>query len=517
MESVSSSTEAPARVDASHRQAALRGFGWGALAGVVLVTLMYLANLVLGLRPLPQLLNQPLLSVMPGVVFGFLIDTLQHAGKVVEEVGLIVAMIFGLGVLGAAWGWASVRWHSQYLALAFAAAGWAVVVAVLLPISGAGFLGLLDGVTTPLLWAVLFAVYGVVLQLGADPQDPSVAPDLGRRRMFSVLPVTIGVVSLGVLAYRLVPDWYKAIFNPSEAGLRGLTPEVTRVQHFYVVSKNLYGADPAIDAQGWNLGVGGMVDRPLKLTLSDLRGLPSTTQYVTMECISNSVGGELMSTGSFTGVSLSNLLAMASPQTAGTWAAFKARDGYTESLPLALINGAPEILVAYQLDGGPLPMLHGFPARMLIPGHYGMKGPKWLDSITVVNGESGGFWEQQGWDHNAVIKTTARFDSPREGDIVKLGTVVVAGVAFAGTHGISKVEYSTDGGRTWNTAAFRAPLSPLTWVLWQADWTPAAEGAYELRARATDSAGTLQTAQVAPSDPGGASGYHTVRIAVAKA
>src|SRR4029077_12523762 len=177
------------------------------LAGLVLVTLMYLASFVLGLQPLPQLLNAPLLSILPGFVFGFLIDTLQHAGKVVEELGLIVAMVVGLGVLGAAWGWTSLRWHSQHSALAFAAAGWVVVVAVLLPISGVGFLGLVDGPTTPLIWAALFAVYGVVLQLGADPPFVSESTDLGRRRMLSVLPVTIGVVSLGVLALRLVPGW----------------------------------------------------------------------------------------------------------------------------------------------------------------------------------------------------------------------------------------------------------------------------------------------------------------------
>jgi hypothetical protein len=254
----------------------------------------------------------------------------------------------------------------------------------------------------------------------------------------------------------------------------------------------------------------------MKLSLSDLRGLPATTQYVTLECISNLVGGDLMSTGEFKGVSLRDLLAMAGPQAGGTWAAFKARDGYAESLPLTLVDGAPEILVAYELDQGPLPMLHGFPARMLIPGHYGMKGPKWLDSITVVDHESGGFWEQQGWDHNAVVKTTARFDAPADGDIVKLGPVSLAGVAFAGTRGISKVEYSTDSGKTWNPAAFATPLSQLTWVLWTAEWTPGAEGAYELRVRATDGTGALQTAQSTPSYPTGASGYHTVHIAISK-
>jgi DMSO/TMAO reductase YedYZ molybdopterin-dependent catalytic subunit len=475
---------------------------------------MYLANLVLGLRPLPQLLNGPLLSVMPGFVFGFLIDTLQHAGKVVEELGLIVAMVVGLGLLGAAWGWAGLRWRSQYSALAFAAAGWLVVVAVLLPISGSGFLGLVDGPATPIEWAALFAVYGVILQLGSESPGPAAATDLGRRRLLSVLPVTIGVVSFGALARRLVPDWYKAIFNPPESGLRGVSPEITPVQNFYVVSKNF--SDPVVDGHSWSLAVGGMVDKPMKLSLSDLSGLPGTTEDVTMECISNNVGGELMSTGSFKGVSLRDLLSMAGPQPSGTWVGFKARDGYAESIPISLVQGAPEILVAYELDGAPLPMSHGFPARMLIPGHYGMKGPKWLDSITIVDHESGGYWEQQGWDHNAVIKTTARFDTPAEGDIVKLGPVSLAGVAFAGSRGISKVEYSADGGRSWNDAAFHPPLSQLTWVLWQADWTPATEGSYELQVRATDSTGGLQTAQVASSYPGGASGYHTVRVSVAK-
>jgi DMSO/TMAO reductase YedYZ molybdopterin-dependent catalytic subunit len=505
---------AAARGEGTGRQAALRGFGWGAIAGLALIALMYLADLVLGLRPLPQLLNQPLLSLMPGFVFGFLIDTLQHAGKVVEELGLIVAMVVGLGVLGAAWAWTSRFWHFQYSALAFAAAGWLFVTAILLPVSGSGFLGLGDGLTTPLIWGALFAVYGTILQLGAEPIDSPRGADLGRRRVLSVMPVTIAAVSIGVLALRLVPNWYKAIFNPPESGLSGVSPALTPIQNFYVVSKNF--SDPSIDGRAWKLTVGGLVDKPLTLSLSDLRGLPGATEYVTMECISNNVGGQLMSTGSFSGVRLRELLALASPKATGTWAAFKANDGYAESLPMSLIQGAPEILVAYDLDGAPLPVSHGFPARMLIPGHYGMKGPKWLESIDMVDHESGGYWEQQGWDHNAVIKTTARFDVPRDGDIVKQGSVLLAGVAFAGTRGIQKVEYSTDGGRTWTDAQFSAPLSELTWVLWQAMWTPSAEGAYQLQVRATDASGALEDSHLAPSYPTGASGYHTIQINVAK-
>ncbi|HET6309411.1 MAG TPA: molybdopterin-dependent oxidoreductase [Candidatus Nitrosotalea sp.] len=493
----------------SRRTTALWGFGWGALAGLALVALMYLANLLLGLRPLPQLLNQPLLSLMPGFVFGFLIDTLQHAGKVVEELGLIVAMIVGLGVLGSAWALAGLRWHSAYLALGFAAFGWLVVVGVLLPGCGAGLLGLNDGPTTPLVWAALFAVYSVVLQLGGSPSSID-SVDLSRRRLLSATPIAIGALSLGLLGFKLLPDWYRAIFNPPEAALRGPSPEITPVENFYVVSKNF--SDPSIAEQGWTLGVGGMVDRPMRLSLSDLRAMTATKEYVTMECISNNVGGELMSTGRFTGVALRDLVAMASPTPRGTWVAFKARDGYSESLPMSLIQGAPEILVAYELDGAPLPISHGFPARMIIPGRYGMKGPKWLDSIDVVNQESGGFWEQQGWDHNAVVKTTARIDMPVDGSLVKLGVVSLSGVAFAGTHGIGKVEYSTDGGSSWSTAPFKTPLSNLTWVLWQADWTPRREGAYKVMVRATDGSGQVQDRRNAPSYPSGASGYHSIHV-----
>jgi DMSO/TMAO reductase YedYZ molybdopterin-dependent catalytic subunit len=492
-------------------QAAWHGFGWGCIGGLALVALMYLANLVLGLRPLPQLLNEPLLSLMPGPVFGFLIDTLQHAGKVVEEFGLIVAMVVALGVLGAIASVAGLRWASQYLPFVFAAIGWVVVVFVLLPIGGAGFLGLNDGPATPLVWAALFAIYAVVLQLGAQPAP---GPDPGRRRILSALPLSIAGFSVLALAYRVGPDWFNAIFNPPEAGLRGISPSVTPVQNFYVVSKNF--ADPAVDGQSWKLSVGGMVDHSLNLTLTDLRALTATNEYVTMECVSNNVGGGLMSTGSFTGVRLADLVNMASPQAQASWVSFHARDGYTESIPLSLVRGEPEIIVAYELDGAPLPMQHGYPARVLIPGRYGMKGPKWLDSVELTNHETGGYWEQQGWDHNAVVKTTARFDIPRDGDIVKLGPLEVGGVAFAGTRGISKVEYSTNGGSSWVEAPFDPPLSNLTWVVWRSSWTPPAEGAYRLIVRATDRAGSVQTSLATPSYPTGAAGYHTIQVNISK-
>ncbi|HKW59621.1 MAG TPA: molybdopterin-dependent oxidoreductase [Candidatus Dormibacteraeota bacterium] len=494
----------------TRNQAAWAGFAWGCVGGTAVVALMYYAGWFLGLRTLPDILSGPLLSVMPGPVFGFLIDTLQHAGKVVEELGLIVGMILGLGALGAVTYVAGLRWTSPYLPFAFAALGWLVVTAVLLPVGGRGLLGLDDSLETPFIWAVLFAIYAVILQYG---DQPAAGVDMGRRRVLSAVPISIFAVSVGALAVRLVPDWYSRVFAAPEFGLRGISPAITPVENFYVVSKNF--ADPAVDAAGWRLRVGGMVDKPATLGLDDLRALPSVQEYVTLECISNNVGGPQMSTGLFTGVRLRDLVGSASPQPGASWVSFKARDGYTESLPLSLVSGAPEILVAFALDGAPLPQPHGFPARILIPGHYGMKGPKWLENVDLASSELRGYWEQQGWDHNAVVKTTARFDVPVEGDILKLGAIQLGGVAFAGTRGISRVEFTTNGSN-WVTAEFETPLSPLTWVIWRATWTPGGEGAYRLMVRAVDASGAVQDSNTASSYPSGSSGYHTVQVSVSR-
>src|SRR6184192_3160023 len=143
----------------TRKAAAASGFGWGVAGGAALVALMYLSQGIFGLRPLPQLLNNPLLSLMPGPVFGFLIDTLQHAGKVVEEFGLVIAMVIALGVLGAASAVANLRWTSTWVPFVFAALGWILVIVILLPIAGVGMLGLNDGPATPLAWAALFAIY----------------------------------------------------------------------------------------------------------------------------------------------------------------------------------------------------------------------------------------------------------------------------------------------------------------------------------------------------------------------
>jgi DMSO/TMAO reductase YedYZ molybdopterin-dependent catalytic subunit len=492
---------------------AKRGGIAGLAAGMAAVAAMYLAGLLTSLRALPDLLQQPILAVMPGPVFGFLIDNLQHAGKVLEEASLIVAMVVALAVLGGLAGYAADRFGLPRPGLVAAAIAWAVVVAIVLPIGGLGFLGLADGVQTPVIWALVLAVYWLVWDLGWGPAAPAPV-DEGRRRVLGLAPTAIGVAGLVLVGLFKVPGWVQIIVAPPESGISGPSPELTPVKDFYRVSKNF--TDPVVSSSGWSLNVTGMVTRPLKLSYDEMRAVPTTTEYVTLECISNDVGGNLMSTGRWTGIPLRDLLTMAQVRPGAGAVNFRANDGYTESLPLSVVMGAPEILVVHELDGAPLPAEHGFPARMLVPGRYGMKGPKWLEQIEVVTSEGGGFWELQGWDANAFVSTTSRFDVPHDGDVVSKGAVELAGVAFAGTQGVETVEWSADGGRTWRPAQLKPPLSPLTWVLWTATWTPASEGVASLMVRARDGGGHLQRNDGQPSYPGGATGYHTIQVTVGR-
>src|ERR1700694_3945439 len=252
-----------------------RGLVAGAVAGAALVALMYLVGPLTGLRPLPQLLQQPILDVMPGAVFGFLIDNLQHAGKVVEEASLIVGMVAGLAVLGGAYGYLRLRRTISHLAIAVGAFGWLVVTAVLLPASGDGWFGLAESLTTPLLWAVLFLAFAGILEGAYDNwlKASPAATDPGRRQLLRTVPLAIAGGSLLVIGFELVPGWYRAIFAAPSSGP---TAELTPVHDFYVVSKNF--TDPVVDAAGWELAIHGLVDRPQRLKLADLRQLPAGTE-----------------------------------------------------------------------------------------------------------------------------------------------------------------------------------------------------------------------------------------------
>jgi DMSO/TMAO reductase YedYZ molybdopterin-dependent catalytic subunit len=292
------------------------------------------------------------------------------------------------------------------------------------------------------------------------------------------------------------------------ARVPGLSPEVTPNDHFYVVNEELIYPD--IDPDTWSLHVQGLVNRPFSLSYRELTSMPAVEQYMTLECISNKVGGRLISNAKWTGVPLAHLLRRAGVRPGALEVVSSSVDGYADSIPVADAM-RPATLVAFGMNGMVLPREHGFPARLLVPGYYGMKQPKWLGQIEVVNRPFDGYWEQRGWIKDAVVKTMSRIDTPRSGQSTP-GQVVVAGVAFAGNRGISRVQVSPNGGRSWGDAQLESALSPYTWRRWRFSFRPSGRGEVRILVRAIDGTGAVQTSAVTPPEYSGSTGYDEVIV-----
>jgi DMSO/TMAO reductase YedYZ molybdopterin-dependent catalytic subunit len=486
---------------------ARRGLLAGAAAGLALMGGMELGA-GLGLTTLIDALQQPILATVPGAVFGFLIDRLQHWGKVIEEISQLIGMLVALALLGWAAASASAR-GLQHAGWAAAVPIWVVACLVLFPLAGQGLLGLHEGPGTPVEWLLLAGLYGAILDrnLTASVHDP------GRRAALTSLSRWAAVVGIAAIGVTRVPGWVQILAAPPEDEA-GRTLEITPVQHFYVVSKNFQ--DPTVNAASWSLEVNGMVHAPYQLRYGQLKKLPSVSEYVTMECISNPLGGNLMSTGKFTGTPLRELVMRARPKTEAGAVGFHSVDDYTESISLDQVMASPEILIVWMLDGQPLPEQHGYPARVLVPGYYGMRSPKWLNRITLTAASQGGYWEDEGWDASRPIEITSRIDVPGDGAVLPPGqTVEISGVALAGGgKGIASVEVSTDNGETWKEATLEPTLSHLTWRLWSLDWRPEKQNSYTLVVRARDMTGQLQTEQAAGTFPKGSTGWQRIQISV---
>lgn len=292
-----------------------------------------------------------------------------------------------------------------------------------------------------------------------------------------------------------------------------LTPEITSNAAFYKVSKNLL--PPNIRPEQWSLQVTGAVRRPFNLHYVDLPGFSATQHYITLACISNKPGGQLMSTALWKGFLLRQLLERAGVQDDAVEVVFRAADGYGETLPLAtcLDHGT---LLAYEMNGVLLPPDHGFPLRLVVPNVYGLKSIKWLTGIEVVRTDTPqGYWEKRGWSDTAVVQVQSRIDQMTLPRALKAGQrCIFGGIAFAGSRGIQQVEVSTDTGRTWQPAAVKPALSPYTWQLWAFPWTPLQQGRYVLQVRASDTQGTLQRTERSKAAHDGTSGFHMLKVRV---
>lgn len=273
---------------------------------------------------------------------------------------------------------------------------------------------------------------------------------------------------------------------------------------------------PNISADNWVLPIDGLVDSPLALTLTDFHdNYEALEQYVTLSCISNQVGGDLIGTSKWTGVSLQAILADAGVQSEARYLNITSADGFHEAVDLDLIQADDRIMLCYAWDDQPLTDGHGFPLRIYIPDRYGMKQPKWITGIEVVADPAAGYWVRRGWDQDAVVNTTSVVDTVATEAIVEADGqmfVPVGGIAYAGARGISKVEVQVDE-EEWQEAELRDPLSDTTWVIWRYDW-PFQEGRHTFAVRAYDGNGNLQSSDVRGVRPSGATGTHQLRATV---
>ncbi|MCB0970012.1 MAG: sulfite oxidase [Acidimicrobiales bacterium] len=300
-----------------------------------------------------------------------------------------------------------------------------------------------------------------------------------------------------------------------EAGaeaVEGISPYVTANADFYRIDTAL--RVPVVDAEGWELSIEGMVDRELTFTYDDLLDRPLEEIPITMLCVSNEVGGTLVGTARWLGVRLADLLEEAGVQPGAEQVLGRSVDGFTAGFPVEVALDGRDALVAVGMNGEPLPRSHGYPARLVVPGVYGyVSATKWLRSIELTTWDTEGYWIPRGWSRLAPIKTSSRIDVPASGAGVEAGRVAVAGVAWAPTRGIERVEVRVDDG-PWAEADLGPVASDDTWVQWWWAWD-ATPGDHQLAVRATDGDGEVQTAARARPDPDGATGHHTISVSVA--
>jgi DMSO/TMAO reductase YedYZ molybdopterin-dependent catalytic subunit len=298
----------------------------------------------------------------------------------------------------------------------------------------------------------------------------------------------------------------------AEVGLEGMDALVTPNRVFYRIDTAL--SVPAIDPAKWVLRVTGMVDREIELNFGELLGKPLTERHVTIACVSNEVGGGLIGNARWLGWPVRELLALAGPQPGADMVLSRSSDGWTASTPLEVLTDSRDALLAVGMNGEPLPLEHGFPVRLVVPGLYGyVSATKWLTELKVTKfSDDVAYWTPRGWSDHGPIKTSSRIDVPRTGRSVTAGTVMFGGVAWAQHTGIGKVELRVNRGR-WQEAGLAPGISLDTWYQWKLgiELTP---GQYEVQVRATDLTGTPQTEERRPVAPDGATGFHTIRVDV---
>jgi len=300
----------------------------------------------------------------------------------------------------------------------------------------------------------------------------------------------------------------------------GINPKVAGLSSFITPNGQFYRVDtalvlPEVSPTGWKLRIHGMVRREVEITFAELLRRPLIEDYITLCCVSNPVGGPYVGNAKWLGASLASLLREAGPLGGADQLLCTSVDGFTSGTPLSVVMDGRDALVAVAMNGSALPVAHGFPARLVVPGLYGyVSACKWVTDIEVTTFASAqAYWTDQGWAQQAPIKTESRIDVPAGGSPIGTGPVTVAGVAWAQHKGIAAVEVQVDNG-PWNEATLAAVPGIDTWRQWTWQWASPAPGNHTIQARATDNTGYTQTSAIANVAPNGASGYPSVQVTV---
>jgi DMSO/TMAO reductase YedYZ molybdopterin-dependent catalytic subunit len=485
-------------------------------------------------RVLPGAVIEFVISAMVAVIRGLHLGPTSVAAKIIEQaIGIVNLFITGV-VAGAVLFRALRALGNRYAYASGALLGVIVAIPAMLISSFLSKTSVAPSLVGAVWILFVFCCWGMAISwayqrlnaLGAAAEpgaDPGPFVQRVNRRQFLVRLagytafITVSGAMVGLLSERhsrmkmenMMP--WSATHTLPNAGAApkpapGTRPEYTPLERHYRIDINT--TPPKIDGKMWRLKILGLVEKPLSFTLDDLRRYEPLHQFVTLSCISNPVGGDLIGTTRWTGISLKGFLRGLGLKPQATHLKISSADGFFETLPLETVMAEERVMLAYAWDGLPLHEDHGFPLRIYIPDVHGMKQPKWIQSIEAMDHWEPGYWVVRGWDKVAKMKATSVIDTIAvdmtiiSADQRKL--VPVGGIAHAGARGISKVEVRVDDG-PWQAAAIRTPLSQTTWVLWRYDWT-FQPGKHTFTVRCYDGSGTPQIVEAMPPAPSGASG-----------
>ena len=514
--------------DETPRRASLRGwFLRGALVGVIAggagLAVGELVSVVTGEASSPAVaVGQWAISNTPTWLEQFAIRNFGNHDKRALLIGVYALLALasaGVGIL------ARTRLTAaSYGAAAFGALG--MVAAATRPSAGSAalFPSLLAGLAAVLVlrWLTI---------LSQEDSDTAGGPTERRRFLLGMFGTAAGALVGGFGAKAWIDSRYDAsgaraqvVLPKAETALAeppaSVHPNVPGLGPFFTPNAQFYRVDtaltvPQVDPDTWKLTIHGMVDRPVEITFDELLSYAFEEHDLTLTCVSNPVGGSYCGNARWLGTPLAPLLRRVGVRSGADMILSTSTDGMTIGSPVEAVLDGRQAMLAVAMNGEALPIEHGFPCRMLIPGLFGyVSATKWVTDLNLTTfASSSAYWTQNGWSPQGPVKTASRIDVPQNGATVSAGTVVIAGTAWATHRGIAAVEVQVDNG-AWQEAVLATADTPDTWRQWSYQWSNAASGSHTVKVRATDGSGAVQTSAIQDVVPDGSTGYHTISVQV---